>query len=229
MRLISQLKDHKIDQKGFTLIEVILAVGISAVVLTLVYSSLFQVINTKDTLETRNEVSHEVRVIFSRINRDISNIYQRGKNYGVTAPKTPYFLGTVENENSRLVFTSLARDSVLSGGRQSDQTEISYYLVALNEDDFEEEKLYALVRRDNPYFGQEDEGIYFPISKRVSDFDINYLDEQTFNGLSEEQKTEWNSAAVNSLPLAVEINLAIRNERGEDERYSKIISIPIAY
>ena len=92
MRLISQLKDHKIDQKGFTLIEVILAVGISAVVLTLVYSSLFQVINTKDTLETRNEVSHEVRVIFSRINRDISNIYQRGKNYGVTAPKTPYFL-----------------------------------------------------------------------------------------------------------------------------------------
>ena len=52
------------------------------------------------------------------------------------------------------MFTSLARDSVLSGGRQSDQTEISYYLVALNEDDFEEEKLYALVRRDNPYFGQ---------------------------------------------------------------------------
>ncbi|NIP29887.1 MAG: prepilin-type N-terminal cleavage/methylation domain-containing protein [Candidatus Dadabacteria bacterium] len=224
MKLISRLRD---SEPGFTLIEILITVSISGVVLTLLYSSFFQVINAKDRIEEKNEVSHEVRLIFSRISRDLTNVYQRGKTYGSTTPKVPYFLGTIENDNSKLVFTSLARDTIFNKN-QSDQTEISYYLVPVDKDETSEEKLFALVRKDNPFIGQEDKGIVFPISERVAIFNINFLNEQSFDDLGEGVQQEWDSSAVNSLPKAVEINLALRNNRGENEYFSQIISLPIA-
>ena len=225
MKSILQLK---VVKNGFTLIEILIAISIGAVVLTLLYNALFQIINAKEKVENINEISQEIRVIFSVLSRDLANVFPKGQFSDKTSPKEPYFRASIENNNSKLVFTSLVRDTVFNES-QSDQTEISYYLVPVNRDNIGSEQLFALVRRDNPFFDkEEDRGTIFPVSERVVSFTLNFIDANSLGNLNGEKKREWNSLSLNSLPKAVEVNLDLQNSKGENERYSRIIIIPIA-
>ncbi len=214
----------KTNGEGFTLIEILVAISISAVVITLVYSSLFQIIRTKDRVEETSELIHEVRVLFSRIEKDLANAYPRGGIYLPSASDQTYFLGTQDGENSRLSFTTFSRDTVFEQG-QSDQTEVTYYLQ-VNEQDNE---LFSLLRRDNPFAGNEDGGFVFPISEKIVRFELNYTDESTFDIQTAGEVTkikEWNSAAIGSLPKAVEVNVILRDNNDDEKEFSSIFLIP---
>ena len=99
-------------ERGFTLLELLVAVFISALVLTLVGTSFFQIINAKEKVEDQLELIHEARVVFSRIGKDLSSVYPRGKVVN-SAASYPYifFLATndEQTDNSRLEFSSFAR------------------------------------------------------------------------------------------------------------------------
>lgn len=221
MKSILQLK---ISSKGFTLIEILVAVSISAVVITLVYTSLFQIIQTKDRVEETSALIHEVRVLFSRIEKDLTNAYPRGGVYLPSASDQTYFLGTQEGENSRLVFTTFSRDTVFEKG-QSDQTEVTYYLE-VNE---ENNELFSLLRRDNPFQGNENGGFVFPISEKIVKFELNYTDESTFDVQRAGEVTkikEWDSAEIGSLPKAVEVNVTFRDNNDDERDFSSVFLIP---
>ena len=118
-------------ERGFTLLELLVAVFISALVLTLVGTSFFQIINAKEKVEDQLELIHEARVVFSRIGKDLSSVYPRGKVVN-SAASYPYifFLATndEQTDNSRLEFSSFAR-SPIEFNRESDQSEITYFMV----------------------------------------------------------------------------------------------------
>lgn len=223
MRLTWQLRT---PNNGFTLIEILVAVSLSAIVITLVYTSLFQIIQTKDRVEETSELAHEVRVLFSRIEKDITNAYPRGGVYLPSASDQTYFLGTIDGENSKLIFTTFARDTVFEPN-QSDQTEVTYFLLS-NED---EDGLYSLFRRDNPFQGNENGGFVFPISEKIVKFELFYTDENSFEILKGGEVSkirEWNSSEIGSFPKAVEVNVTFRDKNNDERNFTNIFLIPVA-
>lgn len=61
--------------KGFTLIEVLLAVFIGSIVLTVLYASFFQINKAKARIEEELDLYHESRIIMSKITRDLATAF----------------------------------------------------------------------------------------------------------------------------------------------------------
>ena len=79
--------------RGFTLIEVLLAVFIGSIVLTVLYASFFQINRAKDRIEEELDLYHEARVIMSKITKDLATRFPRGLiNSQINQYYNPLFL-----------------------------------------------------------------------------------------------------------------------------------------
>jgi len=234
---MTNLKSQQLYQteKGFTLLELLVAVFISVLVLVLVATSFVQIINAKEKVENQLELLHEARVVFSRISKDLSSVYPRGKvaNNAANYPYI-YFLATTEEQtnNSRLEFSSFTRNPI-EFNRESDQSEITYFLVKIEDDEsYEEEtQVYALIRKENPWFGNEEGGTQYPISERVKRFRLTYQNEKKNNDplIEKEDIDEWNAVQLGgALPKAVAIELVLTDDEGTDHEFNTTVIIPIA-
>ena len=209
--------------KGFTLIEVLLAVFIASLVLSVLYASFFQVLKAKDKVEEELELYHEARVIFSKMTKDIATAFPRGTiNSESSNITTPFFTGSEDGNHSTLTFASLSRRPTRDS-RESDQTEISYFMQPVED----EPELFALIRRDNPTIGTEEGGLQYPISERLVGFKVSYLPSRLIVSANQELVFEWNSDETSSLPAAVNINLTMRTPRGEDIEFNSLVVIPV--
>ncbi|GJM17264.1 MAG: hypothetical protein DHS20C13_25910 [Thermodesulfobacteriota bacterium] len=209
--------------EGFTLIEVLLAVFIASIVMAVLYASFFQIIKAKDKVEEELELYHEARVIFSKMTRDIVTAFPRGSvNSDSPNSVSDFFIGSQENNFSTLTFTSLSRTPT-PDAKESDQTEISYYLEPTEDDP----ELFALMRRDDPTIGTDEGGSQYPISERIVGFTVSYLGEEYLTSENQELAFEWNSSETSSLPTAVNVNIVLRSPRGDDIEFNSLILIPV--
>lgn len=233
-------------EKGFTLIETLVAIFITAIITTILYGSLFQIIDTKEKIDNELEILHEARMIFSRLSKDLRNAYPRGRVSGIST-SYPYFYFKGEkdpiNENSRLHLSSYTQniayfsqspDLILN--RQSDQSEVTYFLEKLDEQNqpyTDQRQLYALVRRENSWFGNEQGGTQYALSERVSRFRITYLEDKKIKNtaltLETEGITKWNAGnlADTGYPKAIEVELVLINNLGKDQSFNTTIFLPI--
>lgn len=223
MRILKYFQRYQTANKGFTLIEILIAIFISALILTALYTAFFQIMNARDKAEYEMEMLQGSRAIFSRLRNDLSNAYPRGSVSAVTHDNNYlYFKGTVVNDNSQLYLTSLARDPD-PGSNESDQVEVSYYLVPIQDSD-----LFALVRSENPWFGNQSGGVAYPISERVVSFKVNFITDQYLNAQNPEPIREWDSSLLGSYPRAVEVVVTLRDQDGEDTTFTSMIYIPVS-
>jgi len=223
MRVSKYFQQSRTNNRGFTLIEILIAIFISALILTVLYTSFFQIINARDKVQYEMEMLQESRVIFSRLRNDLSNAYPRGSVSAVSQNnKNVYFKGTVVKDNSQLYFTSLAKDPA-PDTNESDQVEIVYYLVPIRDSD-----LYALVRSENPWFGNQDGGVAYPISERVVSFKVNFITDEYLNAQNPEPIREWDSSLLGRYPRAAEVVVTLRGENGEDTTFTSMIYIPVS-
>lgn len=216
-------RQYRTTNKGFTLIEVLLAIFIGSIVLTVLYASFFQIIKAKERVEEGLEIYHEARVVMSKMTKDLTTAFPRGLvNSQTTNIAAPFFYGLKEGDQSKLSFTSLSRTPT-QNSRESDQTEISYFLEPIPDSD-----LYALIRRDNPTIGNETGGTQYPISERIVGFNLSYVPETAEGNGTGEFASEWNSNEALTLPAAVHVELIMRSPGGEDMEFSSLVIIPVA-
>ena len=202
--------------------EVLLAIFIGSIVLTALYASFFQIIKAKERIEEELDLYHEARVVMAKVTKDLAMAYPRGLvNSESTNITLPYFYGVQDGNFSTLIFTALSR-SPAHGTRESDQTEISYYLLPVPDSD-----LFALMRRDNPTIENEEAGTQFPLSERVVGFRLTYFAGPNELGEIPEPTLEWNSNEMQSLPRAVNVEIMMRDPRGENIEFSSMITLPI--
>lgn len=213
---------YQTTDRGFTLIEVLVAVFIGSIVLTILYASFFQVMKAKERVEQELELYHESRVVMSKMTTDIATAFERGI---VTSDSQDsvyrYFEGSKEGNFSTLTFTSLSRTPT-PDARESDQTEISYFVEPIADSD-----LFALMRRDNPRMGTDRAGTQYPLSERVVGFTLSYIGSPGLEPEADDITLEWDSNTALSLPDAVNINLIMRSPRGEDLEFNSLVVIPV--
>ena len=109
---------------GFTLLEVVVALGVLALIGTLTFSTIASALNTRDLLEKDDRVNHYARVAMTRLRRDLSLAYLTKNTSALNTYRT-IFVGKDNSEEDRVWFASLSHLRLYRDARECDQTELT--------------------------------------------------------------------------------------------------------
>jgi general secretion pathway protein J len=210
-----------------TLIEVVVAIGILAMVAVLIHGVIDSLSRGKKGEEMRAERVHAGREALQRIVRDLSAAYLSMHVPTIQALMTEKtaFVGRNSIQFDRLDFAAFAHRRTERDSHQSDQAEVGYFAVA----DPDVPGKMDLVRREqtpidiDPLKG----GIVDVVAEDIDEFDLRYLDPMTGQWVE-----SWDSTQVtgqpNRLPLAVRIRLVLKGVgTGAPYAYTTKIFLPI--
>lgn len=206
-------------QAGMTLLEVMVAMGVFAVVGALVYGGFAQTARAKRQLEAQLDRYHEVRVAMERMVRELSMAYVSTHVHisPSMAGMRTIFQGKDSGFGDRIDFTSVSHTRVYRDAKESDQNEISYFMTDAPSGDGK-----VLARRMQPRIDEKpDEGGRVEVLLTdVLEFELEYLDASDFEWV----KT-WDAATgvgqTNRLPMQVKIKLVVptlATNAGSDKR-----------
>jgi type II secretion system protein J len=198
-------------RSGFTLIEMIVGVGLLTLMSALTYgiiASFFRVQRDTDDLVDTN---HMARVVLSRMQRDVSQAFL-SLNQGIEERTKVVFLG----ERDRIVLATMGNVPITVGAAETDQGVVEYHLGP-NSDDREGRDLLRRFERvidDSPESGGDE----VVIASGVKEFRLEYWDEE-----GAEWDDSWkaddplaSAAPGYTLPYRIKIHLVLVDAHEEE-------------
>lgn len=214
--------------RGFTLIEVMITVAITATVFAMIGGILLSVISSSERIEKMLRTEKAGYGILSTLRRDLTGVYA----YSLGGPA---FKGEDKDvsgsEADELAFVTTARVLPAEDGKPAPTfVEVGYRLREAEQPGAG----LSLFRRAAPYDGDplEGAGEYVEIFSGIESFQLTYLEPE-----DDEWKEDWTESE--SLPLAVKVELKLilsDAERAEAEAtgvdipepsYQMIVGIPV--
>ena len=150
--------------RGFTLLEILLAIAISGLIVIALTSSYFQVLKAKEIVEREGEFYFHVRTVLERMERELSSLYYNSE--GITS--------LFKGEENSLTFYSLSPSIAFS---RYPAVKLTYYL------DYGE-RGGILMRREEPFLTLEEKKKEFVWLRGVKEIKFEYFD-------GKEWKEEW--------------------------------------
>jgi general secretion pathway protein J len=199
------------NRRAFTLIEILIAMAIVSVILTVVYGAFNATTKSAARVEEKAEEDRIARWGFHHILRDLSMAYLPNPVPG--QPQTAFggedrthFGDGRDYPNDTVRFTTLSHRPNRADAAESDQIEISYLL---------EEG--ALIRRGTlPNGGVTSD----EIGEGILGLNLRYLKDKTW-------VEAWEAGSA-PLPRAVEVELLLGTTTGEPRRFKTRVSLPRA-
>lgn len=231
MQRMLHARQHRRRHFGFTLIEVVIALFIAALLL----SALALVLRA--TVEAKIQVEGEARVrrlgpnIMATISRDLKNAWGTGIHADVEIEGS-YFRGEGKGDDDRaedeLWFVTSVNSYLTYEGVSSDLTEVGYYLKANADGDGPLRGMFSLYRREDFLVDKrpDEGGLGILLHDRVVSFKVRYYDlprDKTLDSggidpdalrvvvdrFEAEALAEWDSADDDRLPYAVRVELVL--------------------
>ncbi len=215
---------------GFTVIEVLIAVTLGAVILASIYGSYHMVVKTTANYSRISDVYQTARIVLDTMAREIGGAYQPlFAERGTMFRGEDEWYGGRENDVLRMVTTTF-----LQGGEEEigyDSYEVSYYLGAGEKDGL-------LLLKMRPYFNLEEpfeEGEEIVLAENVRALDFKYFDgmEWMDSWLIEEPEEEEEAEEAETgeetpaLPYGVKITLEIGLPGKEPVRFTTTAFLPM--
>jgi len=183
-------------QRGFTLVEVMVASTIGAFVMLVAVGTLKAITASAEMVEHNISTAAELRFATNILKRDLVNFY---RNENIENTK---LIGTAEETGqegtSYLVFYTISRAKARSDQPEGDIYEVEYYLM-------KDEEKSLLMRRMWPNPNKEEtelRGILAVIAENIDLFEVRYFD-------GEEWSTEW-PEEMQVLPQLIEVNIVAK-------------------
>ncbi len=208
------------NENGFTLIEVLIAVVLLAIISLLVWQSMGSSIGSKDRSEKREGTYRAATLTMDRMTRDLSmavlfsNLDFLGVSPNGEQMTKSVFIGTNSGDQDQLTFDTLSHVRYIKDVKESDLSEVTYFL----EKDTESEQpgLYLLKKREKspPDANPAEGGTAMTLLEGVKELNFRYYDPA-----KTEFKDEWDSTKLdnlNKLPRAVEITLVVQDPNDEE-------------
>jgi general secretion pathway protein J len=214
-------------QRGMTLIEVIVAIGVLAMVAVLIHGVIDSLTRGRKAEAMRTDRAHQAREALQRMVRDLSATYLSLHVPAVSVMMTSKtaFVGKSSVDYDRLDFTAFAHRRTERDSHESDQAEVGYFVVP---DPGVSDKM-DLVRREQTPIDLEPlkGGVVDVLAENVSEFKVRYLDPMTALWVDAWDSTQV-SGQPNRLPLEVSIHLVLKGVGGgADYAYTTKVFIPI--
>ncbi len=203
-------------QRGMTLIEIMIAIGILALMLSLAWSTMNNTITMKTDMETAAERAHEIRVGLARVVADLEHAYL-SKNEDLSAiDRRTMFIGKDTGQVDDLHFSSLVHQPLFTDANEADSTVISYSSAS----DREDSRITNWVRREQRRL--TDTGESTKSMAGESDIVIRDIVEVGFeywNFKDQEWETDWDTTKADSqkdrLPTRVRITVTYKDVGAE--------------
>lgn len=204
-------------QRGFTLIEVLLALAIFTIIGLATVRHIQQIQATKeDALKILDSYSN-VRAAISMIRFDISQAFHvLYEDLGAEAKSIVLQNGQVahtlfDGRKKELIFTSLSRRVYYANLRECDQTEISYFLQPR-----EGSSLPSLMKRESEIIDSDlyQGGSVTTLIDNVTNLEFQYWDNKTAKW-----QDDWNSdngAFQDTFPQAVKMRIGTIGSDGQE-------------
>ena len=193
------------QRSGFTLIEVLLALALSALLLTTVYWTYFSINRAIDAATEGHEAMETGRSLIELLKRDIR---------GISALKFPLTAVNEEIEGQKAGTIDFATTAHL-GPETHQITRVGYSLIQ----DPDGRKI--LIRRQTRNL--RDEVVKFEmtseLSKIVSSFSLDFYD-------GSDWVDNWDSKAKGTLPKQVRITLDVSDRKGKTRTFTTEETIP---
>ena len=203
--------------RGFTLMEVMIAVGITALIGGLSWSAFAEGFKAKEMVEEEADIYRELRTGTGRLTREIamafvSENYDHAR-YRDNKDRPTFFAG----EADQLSFTMLGHQRLIQDAKESDQSAV-YYKVDRDTED-KEKRGYALMRCEKAVLDDEPDRCkgWEPLITNVKKITFQYWDNKR-----KEWVNQWDTRRndhPNQLPDRVRIELIGKNELGKDQKY----------
>lgn len=207
--------------RGFTLIEVLLAVTLLLGVATAVYSSMHTSFETKNMVTTLNDRHHEARQVIGRIAKELRQAFLREQLLDSMREEDAVFVTRFKGQDDELYFQTTAHMRLQAGARESDQAEVHYFLKRGNRDS-PYKSGQTLYRRESKRIDDDPEkgGQVWPVLDGVKELKFEYWDDAKEIG-DNAWESDWDSNDNQTLPARVRITLVLvsERERGKDVRF----------
>jgi general secretion pathway protein J len=219
--------------RGFTLLEVLIAIGILASISLLIYGAFAGMKQTRDGLLRVSDRYREGRIAMTRISQELQSAYLSSHlpiNAQLAVVQTA-FIGTRGTPADRVDFNSFAYRRLDRDAHESDQAEISYFSAT----DPKREGVTDLVRRVSSKLDLDPQkgGRVDVLATDIDLFDLEYLDALTGQWV-ETWDTRQAIGQAGRVPLQIRILLVLNGGqranagRGRDTiRLISKVSLPI--
>ncbi len=196
--------------KGFTLLELLLSLSIFTLIGIATVKQLSQIQATKVVAFQDLDLYNDVRAAIGLIRTDLSQAFhipidELGKEVKSAVGRNEAIAHTLfDGRAKELVFTSLSHRNYYANRRESEQTEISYFLYAADK-----KELPSLMKRESEMIDNDlfQGGTLFRLVDNVSDMEFSYWDDR-----QEKWVSDWNSdggAYNDKFPLQVKMALTV--------------------
>src|SRR6185295_2017097 len=112
--------------RGFTLIEVMVAVAIVAVVTTLIWGSFRNTFRTKSAIEAQSGRYRTVRLALERMSRELSMAYLSQNEDTFQQERRTFFQGKRHGDFDEVRFSYFGHQRLYGDARESDTAQILY-------------------------------------------------------------------------------------------------------
>ena len=196
------------QQRGFSLIEVLISVGLFATISVSITVSMSNSFEVKRKVTKLNERYHEGRQVIRRVTREIRMAFLRAQPPEEVQEEQPAVLTRFLGEEDEIYFANTAHIRLRAEGRESDQSEVAYFLRRPSYDTpYRSPTLFRRESRrvdDRPDRG----GMTWPVVDGVKSFKLEYWDDAKEIGDDAWQRS-WDSDDNQLLPARVRITLEL--------------------
>jgi general secretion pathway protein J len=217
-------------RRGFTLLEIMLAVAVLALVGTMIYSGFSQTALNKARIEQDVDHSRVIHMTLERMARELTMAFVSthvNPSLDLRVVDTA-FIGKDNGKDDRIDFTSFSHRRLYRNARESDQNEISYFVTEHPDDP----GVLVLARREQNRIDEDPRrgGKSQILVENVEEFNVEY-----FDPLLSDWVQTWNTedmlAQPNRLPTQVRIRLSVKDprHRGDTQTFGTRVTIPLTY
>jgi len=202
---------RRTPQAGMTLLEVMIAVAILVIMMTLAWKTIANTSESKKVFEKYEERNHELRMALGRVVRDLESAYlSKNEDTNAVHPRT-LFVAKSSFKFPEIRFSTLGHRVLWADANESEQTVISY----LPHDDPEHSGVTDWIRREQRRPSNQ------PPEEEPSDYDVLVRDIQSvkiefWNWKNLEWQDTWDTTQADGqrgwLPTRVRITLTVKGQ-----------------
>ena len=217
-------------KRGFTLLEIILAVAVLALVGTMIYGGFSQTSLNKARVEEDVDRSRVVHMALERMARELQMAFvstHANPSPDLRVVETA-FIGKDNSDEDRIDFTSFSHRRLYRNARESDQNEISYFVT----DHPDDPDVRILARREQNRIDEDPRrgGKSQIMVEGVEGFNLEYYD-PLLSDWVQTWDTENTLSQPNRLPTQVRITLTVTDPRRSraTQTFGTRVSIPLTF
>jgi prepilin-type N-terminal cleavage/methylation domain-containing protein len=204
-------------QAGMTLLEVMIAVAILVIMMSLAWKTIANTSDTKKVFEKYEERNHELRMALGRIVRDFEAAYLSVNEDPNAAHRRTMFIAKSSSKLPEIRFSTLGHRVLWADANESEQTVISY----LAHDDPAHAGVVDWVRREQRRPSNETPDSE-PAEYDVLLHDIVAAKLEFWNWKNNDWQDTWDTTQAdgqrNWLPSRVRITITVKGPDGKDTK-----------